>query len=76
VALHALGLTQYQRAAALEALVMSCAELGQFPDAVLIKQQALQAAKEANQLNGLDLLQKHLDSYQQGRRWRQSFKTN
>jgi tetratricopeptide (TPR) repeat protein len=76
LSLRALGMTQDQQAAVLDVLAMSCAELGHFPDAVLIERQAIQAAKNANQRDGLDLLQKHLDSYQKSQPWRQSFQTN
>jgi hypothetical protein len=69
-------LTQGQQAAPLDALAMSSAELGRFPDAVLIEVQAIQVAKAANQQDGLDLLQKHLETYQKNQPWRESFKAN
>jgi tetratricopeptide (TPR) repeat protein len=76
LARYAVELTQGQQAAPLDALAMSSAELGQFPDAVLTEVQAIQAAKAANQQDGLDLLQKHLESYQKNQPWRESFKAN
>ena len=76
LARYAVELTQGQEAAPLDALAMSSAELGQFPDAVLTEVQAIQAAKAANQQDGLDLLQKHLESYQKNQPWRESFKAN
>jgi tetratricopeptide (TPR) repeat protein len=68
--------THGQQAAALDVLAMSSAELGRFPEAMLFEQQAIKVASTSNQQDGLDLLQKHLDSYQKGQPWRQSFKAN
>ncbi len=76
LARYAVELTQGHAAAPLDALAMSSAELGQFPDAVLTEVQAIQAAKAANQQDGLDLLQKHLETYQKKQPWRESFKVN
>jgi len=57
-------------------LAMSSAELGLFADAQLYEQKAIQVATESNQQNGLDLLQKHLESFQNHQPWRESFKIN
>ena len=76
LASHAVDVTHAQQAAALDVLAMSCAELGRFPEALLIEQQAIKAANAANQEEGLDLLQKHLGFYQKNQPWRESFQSN
>ena len=73
---NAVERTHDQQAAALDVLAMSCAELGRFPDAVLIEQQAIKVANASGQQDGLDILQKHLEFYQKDQPWRESFKTN
>ncbi len=50
--------THGQQAAALDALAMSSAELGRYPDAELYEQQAIQVASAANQMEGFGLLKK------------------
>jgi hypothetical protein len=55
---------------------MSSAELGKFPEAMLFEQQAIKVASSANQQDGVDLMQKHLESYQKRQPWRESFRTN
>jgi tetratricopeptide (TPR) repeat protein len=76
LASHAVEVTHAQQAAALDVLAMSCAELGHFPDALVIEEQAIKAATAANQEDGLDLLQKHLKFYQKNQPWRESFQAN
>jgi tetratricopeptide (TPR) repeat protein len=76
LARSAVETTHGQQAAALDVLAMSSAELGRFPDALLIEQQAIKVASTSNQQDGLDLLQKHLAAYQKGQPWRESFRTN
>jgi tetratricopeptide (TPR) repeat protein len=76
LAQSAVETTHGQQAAALDVLAMSSAELGRFPDAMLIEQQAIKVASTANQQDGLDLMQKHLEAYQKRQPWRESFRTN
>lgn len=76
LARHAVEVTRDQQAAALDVLAMSSAELGLFAEAQIYEQKAIQAAMAASQSDGLDLLQKHLESFQNHHPWRESFKTN
>jgi tetratricopeptide (TPR) repeat protein len=68
--------THGQQAAALDALAMSSAELGLYPDAELYESQAMQVASAANQVEGFGLLKKHLAAFQNHQPWRESFKSN
>jgi tetratricopeptide (TPR) repeat protein len=55
----------------LSALAAALAEVGRFPDAVLMAERALSGAQAANDPDSVALLQRRLDSYRANRAWRQ-----
>lgn len=55
----------------LSALAAALAEVGRFPDAVVMGERALGSAQAANDTAALPLLQRRLDSYRANRAWRQ-----
>jgi protein O-mannosyl-transferase len=75
-ATHAVELTDGQQPAALDALAMSCAENGQFGEAVQFQQQAIKLIQKSRQKEDLEVLVKRLKLYQSHQPWRESFKKN
>jgi tetratricopeptide (TPR) repeat protein len=55
----------------LSALAAALAEVGRFPDAVLMAERALNGAQAANDPESVVLLQRRLESYRANRAWRQ-----
>ncbi len=67
-------LTGGQQPAALDALAMAKAELGQFDEAVQIQQQAVQLIEATGPKEDVTAMQNRLALYQRHQPWRESFK--
>jgi tetratricopeptide (TPR) repeat protein len=69
-------LTGGQQPAALDALAMACAEIGQFDEAVQLQQQAIKLIEVTGQKDDAAVMEKRLKLYQEHQPWRASFKKN
>jgi tetratricopeptide (TPR) repeat protein len=63
-----------QQAAALDALAMADAEIGRFDEAVQLQQKAVNLVEANGPKEDLVVMQKRLETYQQHKPWRESFK--